>query len=444
MTVAALATANAAGGIGIVRISGEHAIDLSSQLAGRDVAGFRSHTMHLCRLVYNGVLLDTALVCVFKAPNSYTGEDVVEFQCHGGVQVCRMVLEALYSLGAVPAPPGEFTKRAFLNGKLDLSQAEAVADLISADTAASAAVAASQLERGLSDKIDDLRQALVDETAHLLATIDFSEEGVEEVSYGALRDKLQAAREQVGALLATAQSGRLIRDGVRTAIIGTPNVGKSSILNVLCGEERAIVTDVAGTTRDVIETCVQIKGCKLRLLDTAGIRESGDRVEQIGVERSRRAVLDADLLLLVLDVSRPLTEQDRGVLALAEPDRTICLLNKCDLPHARPELPAYGAVFEVSAAEGSGFEPLFDCIAARYSAGDVQQREIVTNPRHRDSLLRSKRMLDTVLKGMEEGAPFDLLLGDIEAAISVLGEIGGATVSEELIDNIFANFCVGK
>ena len=444
MTIAAIATANATGGIGIVRLSGEKSIEIANKIFSLDVTGFKSHTLHLGKIIHDGKIIDEALVSVFKAPNSYTGEDVVEFNCHGGLRVCKMVLEAVYQVGAKPAQAGEFTKRAFLNGKIDLSQAEAVADLISAETDDAVTVAANQLNKNLSNKINTLRDELVSSTSHILAMIDFSEEGVEELDYTDLRKTLEKINSRVSELILTSDSGRIIKDGINTAIIGTPNVGKSSILNTICGEDRAIVTNIEGTTRDVIATQVTIKGCKLNLLDTAGIRESDNQVERIGVERSKNAIQKADLIFLVLDGSRELTERDLEVIKLANKSKTICLVNKNDLPKKLDFNDEFLKIIYVSAQTGEGFDELYDFIYNIYNVGDISEKIIITNPRHKQSLINAKSLMDGILMAMETDTPFDIILGDIEVAISALGEIGGMTVSDEIIDSIFANFCVGK
>ncbi len=444
MTIAAIATANATGGIGIVRLSGEKSIEIADKIFSLDVTKFKSHTLHLGKVLKDGNVIDEALVSVFKAPNSYTGEDVVEFNCHGGLRVCKMLLEAVYKEGAKPANPGEFTKRAFLNGKMDLSQAEAVADLISAQTDDAVTVAATQLDKRLSNKINGLRDELVSATSHILAMIDFSEEGVEELDYKELKGTLENINSHIDELILTADSGRIIKDGINTAIIGTPNVGKSSILNTICGEDKAIVTDIEGTTRDVIETQVTVKGCKLNLLDTAGIRESDNRVEQIGVERSKKAIQMADLVFLVLDGSREITDRDAEVIAMADRAKTICLVNKNDLPKKTDFKGEFLKTVYVSAQTGEGFDELYDFIYKMYSAGNISEKIIITNPRHKQSLVNAEQLIDGILVAMETETPFDIILGDIEVVISTLGEIGGMTVSDEIIDSIFANFCVGK
>ncbi len=444
MTVAAISTANTVGGIGIVRLSGERAIEIANKVLSKDITDAKSHTMQLCKVMVGGAPVDEVLVSVFRAPKSYTGEDVVEINCHGGLRVCKMVLGAVCENGAAVAPAGEFTKRAFLNGKIDLSQAEAVADIINADTDDGVLVAAGQLDKKLSDKINSLRSALIDSTSHVLAMIDFSEEGVEELDYTDLKDKLCNIRDEISALILSADSGKIIKNGVDTAIIGKPNVGKSSILNTICGEDRAIVTNIEGTTRDVIETQVSIKGCKLNLLDTAGIRASDNTVEQIGVERSKKAIVNADLVFLVLDGSVEMDSRDEEVISLAPPDKTVCLVNKSDLPAAFDVQDRFLKTIKVSAATGEGFDELYDYVYEKYSVGDLTEKVVITNQRHKDSLIKAKSLVDTVLGSMEMSVPFDIILGDIVVAVSALGEIGGMTVSDEIIDSIFANFCVGK
>lgn len=446
MTIAAISTANAAGGIGIVRISGPYAIEIADKIfcGKKRVSEMESHTIHLGKITVNGNFIDQVLVSLFKAPNSYTGEDVVEINCHGGLFVCRMVLDAVISLGARQAEPGEFTKRAFLNGKMDLSQAEAVADIISANTQDSVTVAVNQLERGLSDKINKVRQNLIDTTGHLLASIDFSEEGVPDLSYDELKKSVSEAEKTVNELLQTADDGRIIKDGINAVIVGATNVGKSSLLNAMSGYERAIVTDIAGTTRDVLESQVNIRGCKINLLDTAGIRESDDTVEKIGINRSKEAIENADIVFLVVDGSREINDEDNAVISLLDKSKVICLLNKSDLGIKANVGEGYEKVFEISAKTGKGLENFFSYIADKYKAGDITKRVIITNQRHKNSLITSKRLLNSVEDAVNSGVPFDIILGDIELAVSALGEISGMTVSDELIENIFENFCVGK
>jgi len=446
-TITAIATANGGnGGVGIIRISGDDAIAIANKIfKGVPLTTVESHKMHLGKIVLNNRIVDEVLVCVYKSPNSYTGEDVVEINCHGGVQVCRVVLGAVIESGATFAEAGEFTHRAFLNGKLDLTQAEAVADIINAQTNDAVTVAASQLSGTLSHRTSEIREQLLSTSAHLLATLDFSEEGVEDLPYDDLKETIMDAKRQITELLSTADDGRIIKDGVNVAIIGAPNVGKSSLLNAISGEDRAIVTDIAGTTRDVLEAHINIRGCKVNLLDTAGIRSSEDVVERLGVERSLNALDKADLVFLVLDGSRPLTNEDLEIIDLARDKNIICLINKCDLPQIKLEIPHFEHIIHVSATSGGGLDELFSIIASRYSRGELaSNKPIITNERHKECLIRANGFLDNIISSMNHFAPVDLVLGDIELAIVTLGEISGMTVSDEIIDNIFSNFCVGK
>ncbi len=445
MTIAAIATAQASGGIGIVRLSGEKSIEIADKLfCGKSVKAMESHKMHLGKIKYNGSVVDEALVCVFKAPNSYTGEDVVEIHCHGGVAVCRIVLDACIANGAMHAKAGEFTKRAFLNGKMDLSQAEAVADLINAQTENQVNVAAAQLDKNLSSDISALRQSLVDALGHLMATMDFSEDGVEPYEYDELIGNLNNAYEKTNKLIKSSEDGRIIKDGVNTAIIGAPNAGKSSLLNAISGEDRAIVTDIKGTTRDVLEISVNIRGCKLNLFDTAGIRESDDTIEKIGIERSKKTVEAADLIFFVIDGSKGITAEEEEIISFIDKSKTIIIINKDDLEQVEIDTLGYMDNVSISAKNSSGLEKLYDIILSRYNSIDLKDRVVITNPRHRDSLVRANSLLKGIIGDITSGIPFDIILSDMELAISALGEIGGETVSDEIVENIFSNFCVGK
>lgn len=445
MTIAAIATANATGGIGIVRLSGERSVEIADKLFfGKSPKTMESHKMHLGKIKYNDKVIDEGLVCVFKGPNSYTGEDVVEFHCHGGIAVCKIVLEACISLGATLAPAGEFTKRAFLNGKMDLSQAEAVIDLINANTEKQVSVAAAQLDKNLSSGISVIRQSLVDALGHLMATMDFSEDGVEPMEYDEITESLNNAKTQIETLVKSSEDGRIIKDGVNTAIIGAPNAGKSSLLNAITGEDRAIVTDIKGTTRDVLETSVNIRGVRMNLFDTAGIRESDDTIEKIGIERSKKAVESADLVFFVVDGSKGITDEEQEILKIIDKSKTILIINKEDLDLVEIDKDGYLDCVFVSAKTLSGFEKLYDIIVSRYSDIEIKDRVVVTNPRHRESLVKTQSLVSGIINDIGGGMPFDIILSDMELAIATLGEIDGQTVSEEIVDNIFSNFCVGK
>lgn len=445
MTIAAIATAQAAGGIGIVRLSGEKSIEIAQKLFhGKSVEAMTSHTMHLGKIKYDGQVIDEVLICVFKAPNSYTGEDVVEIHCHGGVAVCRIVLDACLHFGAAHAGAGEFTKRAFLNGKMDLSQAEAVADLINAQTQNQVNVAAAQLDKKLSSSISLLRQSLVDSLGHLMATMDFSEDGVEPYEYDELILNLKNAYEETNMLIKSSEDGRIIKDGVNTAIVGAPNAGKSSLLNAISGEDRAIVTDIKGTTRDVLETSINIRGCKLNLFDTAGIRESDDTIEKLGIERSKKTVEAADLIFFVVDGSKGITKEEEDIINLIDKQKTILIINKADLEQSEINAEGYLECVSISAKNLTGLDELYNIITARYDSIDLKDRVVITNPRHRDSLVKANSLLKGIINDIQAGIPFDIILSDMELAISALGEIGGETVSDEIVENIFSNFCVGK
>ena len=439
-TIAAIATANGTGGVGIVRISGDMAWEISKRIFS--TMPTESHKMVLGSVKREGVLIDEALCCFFKAPRSYTGEDVVELYCHGGMMICRMLLEAALEAGAVVAEAGEFTRRAFLNGKLDLAQAEAVGDMITATTEAAAITAASQLDGVLSSKISVIRNAALDISAHILATLDFPDE-VDDLPREVMVKTVRDILNNIEILLATADDGRIIKDGVNAAITGAPNVGKSSLLNAIAGEDRAIVTSTAGTTRDVIETAVNIRGCRINLLDTAGIRDSVDEIEQMGVTRAKDAVAAADLIILVIDGSRKLTESDYETIDLSRGKNTICIVNKSDLTEVA-DIPEFEHVIRVSAKTGQGLERLFALVAKMYSRGGITSEPVITDERHRQSLVRAGGHIRNTISALESGAPPDISLGEIELCIAALGEISGLTVSDEIIDNIFSNFCVGK
>ena len=354
-TVAAIATAYGVAGVGIIRISGLLALNIANKMFSKPLN--QSHKMVYGSVVRGDNIIDKALACFFKAPNSYTGEDIIEFHCHGGMTVCKMVLETALLHGAALAPPGEFTRRAFLNGRLDLAQAEAVGDLIEAKTEDAAFVAANHLEGKLSKKISEARSKLLDITAHLTATFDFPDE-MEDYDGCELTLGLNQVKSIIDNLLATADDGFIVRDGVNAAIIGAPNVGKSSFLNLLTGHDRAIVSDIEGTTRDVIEVSVNIRGCRINLLDTAGIRQSSDFIEQLGVKRSIDALNSADIIFLILDGTRELNEDDKQIISLISGKDVVCLINKCDLPQ-KIIPPHFDKIINISALTGTGIEYFF-------------------------------------------------------------------------------------
>jgi tRNA modification GTPase len=462
-TICAVATPLGEGGIGIVRISGEKAVDIASGLvalrSGQPLRSAASHVLHHAELLDPAsadrrARLDEALVAVMRAPRSFTGEDVVELQCHGGLLILRTVCEALVRAGARLAEPGEFTKRAFLNGRLDLAQAEAVLDTIRAKTTGSLRIAQEQLRGALSREIDSVRETLLSLLAHVEAGIDFVEEDITFIQAAELAEGLTGARDVIGRLLAHSREGRILREGVTAAIIGRPNVGKSSLLNALLKTDRAIVTPVPGTTRDVLEEVLNIRGIAVRLLDTAGIRDTQDLVEQEGVRRSHAARERADLLLIVLDGSAPLTPEDQTLLDDArrgDDQKRLVVVNKKDLPGrlASSALPSAGpdcAVVHTSATTGEGLDELRDQIQALLIRPDFEAREtvLVTHLRHQTALQRAQGSLIATLASVEGRQPGELIAMDLRAAVDALGEITGAVTTDDILDRIFKEFCIGK
>ena len=451
-TIAAIATAVGAGGISIIRISGGQALETAEKVLDKSIAGVPSHTIHLRRVVDEGEILDQVLVTVMRAPRSYTGEDTVEINCHGGPLVTERVLEAVFKAGALPAEPGEFSKRAFLNGKMDLSQAEAVMDVIDAKNRYALKAGISQLNGRLSEAVRHLRGMILDETAWIEAALDDPEHYdltgyPEELSL-----KTEAMIRELDGLLKNADSGRVMKEGISTVILGKPNAGKSSLLNLLAGSERAIVTEIAGTTRDTLTEHIRLAGLSLNLTDTAGIRESDDQVERIGVERARAAAADADLLLVVIDSSSGLAEDDTEILASAEGKNAIVLLNKSDLGNVSPALyeevkkRTSHPVIIFSAKEGTGLPEMEQELKDMFYRGEIDFNDqiYITNARHKDALRNARNSLLEVRKSIEAGMPEDFFSIDLMDAYEALGTITGETVGEDVIERIFEKFCTGK
>ncbi len=456
-TIAAVATAVGEGGIGIVRLSGPASVAIADGLfrgiGGRPASGQPSRFAAYGHIVdpADGQTVDEVLLLIMRAPFSYTREDVVEIHCHGGPLPLRRILALVLAAGARAAEPGEFTKRAFLNGRLDLSQAEAVIDVIRAKTDASLRLAVGHLAGAFSQKVRAFRQEILRLIAHLEAAIDFPEEDIEELAAREVAAALTTLGGDIDRLLATAGTGRILREGLSTAIIGKPNVGKSSLLNALLGAKRAIVTDVPGTTRDIIEEYVNIGGIPLKVIDTAGIRETVDVVERIGVERAREALAQADLVLVLLDASAPLTAEDREVLGLLAGRQAIVLVNKTDLPavidlEMVSALVADKPVIRISALEGTGVDELETAISELVYSGRVVQGDsaFVNNVRHSQLLAQARGRLTEAQAAAEGGLPPDCVVVDLRAAWTLLGEIIGETVGEDIIDQIFSQFCIGK
>jgi tRNA modification GTPase len=454
-TIAAIATPPGAGGIGIVRISGPLARVIAGRVFVPSAATDRGWDSHR---LYHGTVrdaagepLDTALAVVMRGPRSYTGEDVLELHCHGSPVALRRVLHAVLSCGARAAEPGEFTRRAFLNGRLDLTQAEAVIELIRSRSAAGAALASTQLLGSLSDEFTNIRTDLIDVRARLEVQIDFSEEEVA-VDPGALAGDIERALLRCERLLASYRRGRLVRDGLRVAIAGKPNVGKSSLLNALLGEERAIVTDVPGTTRDVVEEAADFDGIPVVLSDTAGVREATDAVEAIGVDRARAAIAGADVVIAVFDGSCQLDVADAAVIQAVRGGRTIVAINKADLAFAYEEgelvsrFPSAPRAVRISALTGAGLDGLRAAVVGSVAdEGDgFGGGPTVTLVRHRDGLEKAAKSLRLALAGVRQGVSPDLIAVDVQDAADHLASITGALTSEDVLDRIFSEFCIGK
>ena len=452
--IAAIATGSAATAIGIVRVSGDGCFALCGRVfraaGGRPFAAQEPRKMVFGEMLDRaGRVIDRGLAVRFPGPGSYTGEDCAEFHCHGSPVVLRELLSALFAAGARQAQAGEFTKRAFLNGKLDLTQAEAVADLLEAETPAAVRQAAGQLSGALSRRVAALYDGLVDLMAHFHAVLDYPDEDIDPFRADTIRESLDAARTGLDALLRTYDRGRYITGGVPCVLIGRPNAGKSSLLNALVGYDRAIVTDVPGTTRDTVEARCRLGGVVLRLIDTAGLRETDDAVERIGVERSRAALEGAALALLVLDGSASLTPEDEAAMAqAARAPRVICLINKSDRPlaFAPEELRSrFPHLCVVSAATGAGLDALGETVAALFPAGGAESAgELLTNARQADAARRALEAVTRASESLEAGITPDALLTDAEEALAALGELTGASVREDVTARIFERFCVGK
>lgn len=444
-TIAALATAPGEAAIALVRVSGPAAAEIAERVfrrAGRPLARRRQTRVRVHAA--DGEVLDDGLATRFAAPASYTGEEVIEFSGHGGPQVSRRVLEAFLAAGARPAEPGEFTQRAFLHGKLDLTQAEAVMDVIRAQSDLALRAARQQLAGGLRERIEGLREALLDVVAHVEAYIDFPDEDISPETGAALQARAEAVRAGVAALLDTARPGRLLREGVRTVLFGAPNAGKSSLLNALAGFDRAIVSATPGTTRDTIEEFIAVRGLPLRLIDTAGLRESDDAVEQAGMARTERALAEADLALEVVDASLPPSDATTAA-SLSAGDATLRVLNKVDLG----EHPAWQAQrgLRVSCRTGAGVAELAEAIHAAVTSGEVVwsgQELIAVNARHRECLARAADGLDRALATLAAGESPEFVALDLRIALGALGEVVGGTDVEDILGRIFATFCLGK
>ncbi|TDQ38345.1 tRNA uridine-5-carboxymethylaminomethyl(34) synthesis GTPase MnmE [Aureibacillus halotolerans] len=455
-TIAAISTPMGEGAIGIVRLSGPKAISIADTVyrGATPLASVASHTIHYGKIIdaKTEQRLEEVMVSVMKAPKTFTKEDVVEVNCHGGVVSIQRILQLLLRQGARLAEPGEFTKRAFLNGRIDLSQAEAVMDLIRAKTDQAMTSAMHQVEGRLANAIETLRQQVLEALAQVEVNIDYPEyDDVEEMTQQTLVTYASQVRTSIDALLTTASQGKILREGLHTAIIGRPNVGKSSLLNSLAHDTRAIVTEVPGTTRDVIEEYVNVRGVPLKLIDTAGIRETEDIVERIGVERSRKVLQEAELILLVINQNEPLTDEEERLFEATKEFNVIVILNKTDLPinadRERIELLAKGRpIVATSLLNEEGLEALEQAIASLFFESGVESGDstYVSNSRHIALLHEARQAVEDVIQGVESGMPVDIVQIDMQKAWELLGEITGDTVGESLIDQLFSQFCLGK
>ncbi|MBS0169259.1 MAG: tRNA uridine-5-carboxymethylaminomethyl(34) synthesis GTPase MnmE [Nitrospira sp.] len=469
-TICAIATPPGEGGIGVIRVSGLRALDVAAQVvlprSGKSLHELVSHTMTVADVcapargpgdAYSGAsaarsALDEALVVVMKAPRSYTGEDVVEVQCHGGPVVLDQLCRGLLAAGARLAQPGEFTKRAFLNGRLDLAQAEAVLDTIRAKTARSLSLAQSQRRGELSRDVEGIRADLVTALAHIEAALDFGDEDIAFVEKAELLRILEAARHRLRRLVDSGKEGRILREGAVVAILGRPNVGKSSLLNALLRSDRAIVTPIPGTTRDLLEESVSIEGIPVRLVDTAGIRRTDDPVEAEGIRRSRLAWDDADLALILLDGSQALTMEDLALVSSPEASRAILVVNKCDLPAqlSRAQLETarsdHGGIVEISATVPIGLEALRRTIRERLTSRQLESRDgvLVTNLRHADACSRALLGVEQAQQSAMADRAGELIAVDLRLAADALGEITGVITTDEILERIFSEFCIGK
>ncbi len=450
-TIAAIATPHGTGGISVIRISGEESITICDKVfcakSKKSLKDAKTHTIHYGYIVVNNEVIDEVLVSVMRAPNTFTREDVVEINCHGGLVVTEKVLLSVIEAGATLASPGEFTKRAFLNGRIDLSQAEAVIDIINSPSSLALSVAANQLGGALSEDINSLRDRILEILAKINVTIDYPEEDIGDVEKEELINELVLIKDKITELLETSQRGKLIRDGINTVICGKPNVGKSSILNLLARDNRAIVTDIAGTTRDVIEERITIGNAVLNVFDTAGIRNTDDTIESLGIDKSKECIKNAELVLFVADSVTGIEDEDREIFASLDNKNVIVILNKSDVAECEVNDLFKGLpVLTLSAKTGSGLDALSKTIENMFKLGKIAAGDsnAITNLRHKEALISALSSVSRAISALSNFVPYDIVAIDITDAASYLGEITGKTVSEEIVDKIFARFCLGK
>ncbi|NLP15136.1 MAG: tRNA uridine-5-carboxymethylaminomethyl(34) synthesis GTPase MnmE [Clostridium sp.] len=454
-TIAAISTPHGTGGIGIIRISGDKAFEIAERIfiGKKDFKLIKSHTINYGKIVNpkNGLTLDEVLVSKMKKPNTFTREDVVEINCHGGLMVLKNILELCISEGARLAEPGEFTKRSFLNGRIDLSQAEAVIDLINSKTHESSRAAISQLEGKLSKRLKEARKKLIELLAHIEVTVDYPEYDVEEVTGSMIYNGLGEIKEKLQDTIKGFEKGRIIREGIDAVIIGRPNAGKSSLLNKLSGKNRAIVTDIPGTTRDIIEEYINLNGIPVRIIDTAGIRETQDVVEKIGVEKTHKAIDEADLIIMMIDAKKGINNEDNKIILGLADKKLIILINKVDLVDENEirkiEKKLEGKRYlRTSLKENTGIKELGNTLVDLFVSGEVGMNNeiLLTNVRHKSLIDKAVSSIDKALAAQKEQVPVDLLAIDIKDAADYLGQITGESVSEDVMHEIFQRFCLGK
>lgn len=449
-TIAAISTATGSGGIGIVRISGSEAVDIADSIfvsvRGKKLCEQKSHTIHYGNIVYEGKVIDEVLVSVMRAPNTYTKEDIVEINTHGGYRAVTAVLNTVIKMGARLAERGEFTKRAFLNGRIDLTQAEAVMDIINAKTDKSRETAIARLEGRLSAEIREIRESILTMLAHIEAAVAYPEHDDETMTYATIEKGTREAIDKVKGLIATADTGKIYRDGIKTVILGKPNVGKSSLLNAFLEEERAIVTDIPGTTRDIVSELINVGGIPLNIIDTAGIRDTDNVIEKIGVEKSRSLAEEADLILLMFDGSVELSSEDRELIELTKDKKTIALVNKLDLEQ-KLDLKDTGIdPINISVKNEKGITEIYDKIKEMFAVGDIETDNtvLISGERNKASLYKALQSLENAIETVENTMPEDFISMDLTAAYEALGEITGEALEEDIIDKIFSEFCLGK
>ncbi len=452
-TIAAISTPRGEGGIGIVRMSGDEALAILGKIfkpvSGKNIEDLRNFSINYGHIYDGDTLVDEVMVSIMKGPKTYTKEDIVEINCHGGYLITEKTLELVLKSGARIAEQGEFTRRAFLNGRLDLTQAEAVMDLIHGKTDTSISLSLNQLRGDLKKQILHLKKLILDVAAHINVVLDYPEEGIDDPLPENLVDNLKEVLDTSNVLISSYDKGKMIKEGVKTAIVGKPNVGKSSLLNSILREERAIVTHIAGTTRDMIEEVVNLKGIPLVLVDTAGIRKTEDLVENIGVEKSKEMIDKADLILFVVDGSRELSDEDIKIHDQINADKVIGIMNKIDIEKKldTSKLTKVGKWIEISAKENLGIDDMEDEIYRFVVSGQVEdssQKLIITNVRHKSALEKTNDAVRNIFETIDMGLPMDLIAVDLKEATDALGEVTGEISTEDLLDHVFSNFCVGK